>query len=88
MTSKVTRELKNQIKEARDKILDTIKSELDKPEDKQVKVVEAKDQLKALQEKLELIKMNPNGSSFFEWHPHKGFNRQQAKRFRKSTRKR
>ena len=34
-------------------------------------------------ETLKTTRLNKNGSSFFEWHPHKGMNRRQARLFRK-----
>lgn len=38
-------------------------------------------ELKGLEETLNLTRLNKTGSSFFEWHPHKGMNRKQARRF-------
>lgn len=38
--------------------------------------------IKGFKEELRLIRLNKTGSTFFEWHPHKGMNRQQARRFR------
>jgi len=43
--------------------------------------------LQALTEELKLVRMNKTGSGFFEWHPHKGFNRRQARLFKRMNRK-
>lgn len=46
-----------------------------------------KENIKTMDDELTITRMNKNGSKFFEWHPHKGFNRRQAKAFRKSNTK-
>lgn len=43
-------------------------------------------EITGLKEELKLTRLNKYGSSFFEWHPHKGMNRRQARAFRKSQR--
>ena len=40
-----------------------------------------------MEEELKLLKMNKTGSTHFEWHPHKGFNRRQAKQAKHSKRR-
>ncbi len=44
-------------------------------------------EISSLQEELKVTRLNKTGSSAFEWHPHKGMNRRQAREFRKSRRK-
>lgn len=39
--------------------------------------------ISSLKEELKLTRMNPNGSSFFEWAPNKGMNRRQARAFKR-----
>jgi len=85
MTTNESRELKKQIKQEQNAIVDKIlaaKTEEEKQalsesiKESQAKVVDLKDRLSKL-------KLNPTGSSFFEWQPHTGMNRRQAKAFRK-----
>lgn len=40
--------------------------------------------IKTLQGEFELVQMNRNGSSFFQWMPNKGMNRKQAREFKRS----
>ena len=42
--------------------------------------------IKGMEEELKLVRMNKNSSSFFDWAPHKGMNRRQARAFRKQNR--
>lgn len=88
--------LKGLIKEEEDKMTDLIttldvKAESELPQEEQDKnKQEFKDKLavhkaniKALKDTLKEHRMNKNMSQFFEWHPHKGMNRQMARRFRR-----
>lgn len=40
--------------------------------------------LQMLKSEVAQIRMNKNGSEAFEWHPHRGMNRQQAKWFKRN----
>lgn len=84
-------ELKANIKGTNDSIVELVK-ELISTEDEEKKkelrqtISERKVIVSELKEKLTLIKMNKNDSSFFRWTPHKGMNRTQARRLRRLRR--
>lgn len=50
-------------------------------------IARVKGEIQALLASYYTAKDNMNKSSFYEWHPHKGMNRQQAREFRRSRRK-
>lgn len=89
-------DLKKRIKEEDEKMLtliDSVKPEEEAklPEEEQAKrkqehgneLAKLRANLRALKETLKEHRMNKNMSNFFEYHPHKGFNRSQARNFRK-----
>ena len=80
--------LKTSLKEAQDILTDLVKSliaETDeaKKEEIQKDIAVRKSFLADTKQELVVVKMNKNNSSFFSWEPHKGFNRQQARNFRR-----
>lgn len=102
MTTKKTRELKATIKSTQEEIVETIKKrveEMEKEKDLPIEEQQKASQLskdtiaimnaalKGAAEQLKVLKMNRTGSSFFSWEPHEGMNRQQARNFRRTRRK-
>lgn len=91
-------DLKTQIKTEKQLVQDAIlaKQELSEdPEKQKEQVREFRDKLavsrtkiKDAEEELKLVRMNEYSSSFFEWHPHKGMNRKQARLFRRTMKQR
>lgn len=93
------RELKQKLKDNQSKMEEHInnldvKREAELPEEEQQKNKEAfRDGLailradqKALKEELKITRMNKTGSEYFEWIPHVGLNRRQARNFAKLRR--
>ncbi len=98
--SKEIRELKEKIASVNDQIRDHLTSidveaeaRLTEEEQKANKERRMKDfalmraDVQALQEELKMKRMNKYGSTFFEFHPHKGMNRRQAKQYRKQNKR-
>lgn len=89
-------DLKSKLKEEDNKRLDLVsnldvKAEAELPEEEQKERKQKfKDDLAKLNANIKTLKelttehrLNRNMSSFFEWFPHKGMNRRQARQFRK-----
>lgn len=87
MTNRETKELKQQIKDTQNALVNLVKLVATaKSEDKAThtqELAKVKGQIAELQERLKKLKSNPTGSGYFEFQPHLGMNRQQAKAFRK-----
>ena len=83
--------IKANLKEAQDKITELVSS-LIKEEDEEKKkelrisIAAKKSQMSEMRNDMFLTRVNKNSSAYFEWHPHKGMNRQQARLFRRKGR--
>lgn len=103
MTTKKTKEIKARIKTERENLqtlLDSItpelineelnleeKERLEKQQGRKDELAKYRANLVALNEELFLAKMNKNDSPAFQWIPHKGMNRRQARAFAKQRAK-
>lgn len=85
MTTKESKELKTQIRQEQDAIVEKILAAKTEEEKQALSktIGESKARIAELQGRLKELKRNPTGSSYFEFQPHIGMNRQQAKAFRK-----
>lgn len=87
------KERKRLLEETRDQLVKSLTTPQEDSGSSEEQTKELKDKIAKTQAEIIAInaemlerRMNKLNSSFFEWHPNKGMNRQQARRFRKLRR--